>query len=187
MALILRQSSPGPLTFPQGDQNLQWLESGSLISASVNNTTGEVTLFRASTVNTSTGAPGTPVANVSFSLSPASSNFFDNIYVGDTSGITSSSGNWQITASQGNLLFQYWDTGSSTWITDTYLDPSGFIIPSGSVVSASYAATASYVNTLNQDIYITGSLEVTTGATGTFASQDGKTITVTGGIITSIV
>jgi len=41
--------------------------------------------------------------------------------------------------------------------------------------------------TINDNLSVNGSLNVSTGATGTFVSQDNKTVTVTNGIITSIV
>jgi hypothetical protein len=175
MALILRTVQGTPLTFQEGDDNLKWLESGTVSSVIYDSASSSLIFNRL----TSSGNWATS------SVLIPSSNFYPNLFIG--SNTTTSSGNWQITSSQGDLLFQYWSTGSNTWITDTYLSPTGLVVVSGSVTSASYAETASYVNTLNQNVYITGSLEVTTGATGTFTSQDGKTITVTGGIITSIV
>ena len=41
--------------------------------------------------------------------------------------------------------------------------------------------------TIDNDLTVNGTLNVSTGATGSFVSQDGKTVTVTNGIITSIV
>jgi len=66
---------------------------------------------------------------------------------------------------------------SSYAITASYISPtfisasaaaSGFGSGAGSSVSASYALTASYVNTLNQNVLITGSMAVGTSSLGPF-------------------
>jgi hypothetical protein len=87
---------------------------------------------------------------------------------------TGSEGNWRLITSGSNLEFQFWDSGSSNWITDTFLDGTPYSGSGGiTTVSASYAATASYVditgsgiivNYVGSQIQLTGSGDINTGS-----------------------
>lgn len=63
----------------------------------------------------------------------AQGNYFSPlIELGPTTNTPSASGNWRLITSGSNLNFEYWNTGSNSWILDTYLDGTPFSGSGGS-------------------------------------------------------
>jgi hypothetical protein len=65
-------------------------------------------------------------------------------------------------------------------ITGSLQGSASFAISSSRAVSASFASTASYINTLNQNVQITGSVYINVGNDGTFQIVRGNTIVTVG-------
>jgi hypothetical protein len=93
-----------------------------------------------------------------------------NAYIGSIVRIDWEAAEDFTSTSAGNRLrFQTTPTGSTTIQTSAIIDTTGITIPSssrffGTASWASNAQTASYVNTLNQNIVITGSLSLSSGS-----------------------
>ena len=138
------------------------------ITGSGNSLTIRTGVLTGITQQTTDFAAGVAGSNIGFGLAAATGNTYGTFTVRNTGGSTA--GNLAILSSGGNLAIgktifnAVLDVNGNTIITGSLNVTAGI---TGSLLgTASFATTSSYVNTLNQNVIVTGSIAIGTGSVG---------------------